>query len=112
MREILEALFNRCPKITIQHEGLSIERILGSATGGVQLIQGCVQFHQLIVAEFRVQSCVIAGAEYLPGTLDHFVSPVFGGIDRSVGKTALADVPTPAHSDGLVRFRKGPNFLS
>ncbi len=58
MRKILKALFDGRAKIGIQRQRLPIERILGRATGGIQLIQGRVQLHQLIVIELRVESCI------------------------------------------------------
>jgi len=107
----MKALFNRRSEVTIERLHLFVKDILGSAAGSVQPIQSCVQLHQLIVAEFRIQGRVIVGAVDRTGALDHFIGPVMSIVDRSMRELTLTDVPTPAHSYGLVRFRDGPDFL-
>jgi hypothetical protein len=107
----MKALFNHRSEVTIERLHLFVEDILGSAAGSVQPVQSCVQLHQLIVAEFRIQGHVIVGVVDRTGALDHFIGPVFGSVYRSMRELTLADVPTPAHFYGLVRFRDGPDFL-
>ena len=107
----MKALFNRRSEVTIERLHLFVEDILSSAGGSVQQIQSCVQLHQLIVAEFRIQGLVVVGVVNRTGALDHFIGPVVGIIDRSMRELTLADVPTPAHSYRLVRFRDGADFL-
>ena len=93
IREILKTLFNRRTKVAIQRLRLFVEGILSSATGRGQLIQTCVQLHQLIAAEFRMLSRVIVGAVNRAGAQDHFLGPGFGSVDRSMRELTLAHVP-------------------